>query len=410
LSCATPGASIYYTTDGSLPTTSSTLYTGAITISKTECLNFKAVKSGLLDSSAACAMYNILSANNFVQGSNTWTPDGSTWSVSGGQYCQSDATTSHYSTMTGKRWTNATYDFDVKIVNNGGNNSDWAGLSIDRTNPTDYFSTSGYVIFIRANGQICLYDPDEILQSASTGLNWSTYRHIRVVTSGQNIQVFVDGSTTALLNVNDSTYTGAGGYASVDTCNTSSNFENVEVQCPISPPSFCDDFTVSDGNWTPNSGTWSIVSGVYDQSEESTSHFSSVLGTLPNKTWADATYDFDVKIVNNGGNNSDWAGINIRRTNSSDAFSTSGYTIYIRANGQICLGDPGGVLQTASTGLDWSTFRHIKVVTEGQNIKVYVNGSSNTTLNVEDTTYTGGYASLVTCNTHSDFDNVVIQY
>lgn len=50
LSCATAGASVYYTTDGSMPTTGSTRYSGAFTITDTTTVKAIAVKSGMNDS------------------------------------------------------------------------------------------------------------------------------------------------------------------------------------------------------------------------------------------------------------------------------------------------------------------------------------------------------------------------
>ena len=60
ISCDTAGAQIRYTTDGTEPDQSSTLYTGPITISTTTCLRAKAFKSGLMPSNIDTQTYLFL--------------------------------------------------------------------------------------------------------------------------------------------------------------------------------------------------------------------------------------------------------------------------------------------------------------------------------------------------------------
>ena len=58
ISCATSGASIYYTTDGNTPTANSTLYSSPITISETTTVKAIGMMSGMNNSSVATATYS----------------------------------------------------------------------------------------------------------------------------------------------------------------------------------------------------------------------------------------------------------------------------------------------------------------------------------------------------------------
>lgn len=59
VSCATSGATIWYTTDGSAPSTSSTRYSAAIQVASSRTLKAIATKSGMTNSGVASASYVI---------------------------------------------------------------------------------------------------------------------------------------------------------------------------------------------------------------------------------------------------------------------------------------------------------------------------------------------------------------
>ena len=59
ISCGTSGATIYYTTDGSTPTTSSSVYSTAIPVSKTTTIKALATANGYNNSTIAEATYTI---------------------------------------------------------------------------------------------------------------------------------------------------------------------------------------------------------------------------------------------------------------------------------------------------------------------------------------------------------------
>src|SRR6266699_2837578 len=98
ISEATSGATIHYTTDGSTPTTSSAVYTGALTFTQTTTLNAMAAAPGMTDSGVASATYTIQQQQQVA--TPTFSPGGGTFTGSV-TVTISDATsgaTIHYTT------------------------------------------------------------------------------------------------------------------------------------------------------------------------------------------------------------------------------------------------------------------------------------------------------------------------
>lgn len=60
INCSTSGATIYYTTDGMAPTTSSSVYSSAISVEETTTIKAIAVKDGMNNSAVASATYTII--------------------------------------------------------------------------------------------------------------------------------------------------------------------------------------------------------------------------------------------------------------------------------------------------------------------------------------------------------------
>ncbi len=73
ISETTPGATIYYTTDGSTPTTASSVYAGPISVTRTTTLRAMAAAPGMANSAVTSATYTLQTATP------TFNPSGGTY-------------------------------------------------------------------------------------------------------------------------------------------------------------------------------------------------------------------------------------------------------------------------------------------------------------------------------------------
>ncbi|MFC5403335.1 discoidin domain-containing protein [Cohnella soli] len=166
-------------------------------------------------------------SDDFSSGNDgNWLHSLGTWSVSGGEYSQSNASQwKATSAVKGRSYGDFVLTFDTKIVNDNGSSSNWAGAVVRSANGTDI--DTGYLVGLRNNGKVFVYRSGTSLGEATVpGYVVGQYTTVKVVASGNNIQVFAGNNATALLNVNDSGFT-SGNIALITA--SSANFDNVVI-------------------------------------------------------------------------------------------------------------------------------------------------------------------------------------
>ncbi|MBC2580221.1 glycoside hydrolase family 32 protein [Clostridium sp. DJ247] len=144
-----------------------------------------------------------------------YSPSG-TWSdVEGGkQGVISNADGFLMSTTVG---TDFTYEGDLKVTGT----TEAAGLVFR----ADADATKFYCANIDASGVVKLWGPGLTPVTANVAIQPNTVYHLKVVTSGSNIQVFFNGETTPVININDSNYTS--GRFGINVWNGTGVFQNL---------------------------------------------------------------------------------------------------------------------------------------------------------------------------------------
>ncbi|GAA2007587.1 hypothetical protein GCM10009838_87400 [Catenulispora subtropica] len=168
--------------------------------------------------------------DDFSGGDHFWTHTKGSWSTSGAQYTQSDASANwgYVSYVRGRSYGDVSASVDLQItgVNANGGSTNWAGLMVRSMNGTDM--DSGYLVAQRDNGQLFVYRSGTALASAAVPGYVSGQRtHLRVVARGNTLTVYSGTGQAPVLTVTDSAFTA--GNVGVVTGGASAHFWNARV-------------------------------------------------------------------------------------------------------------------------------------------------------------------------------------
>lgn len=182
ISCATPGATIRYTNNGSEPNSSSPVYSGPITVSQNKTLKAKATKSGWTDSSVATAEYTIAPIQTVA--TPTFNPAGGTYTTAQNVTisCSTSGATIFYSTdgsTPSIQYTGAINIASTKTLKAKATKSGWNDSSI---------ATAEYTIAPIQTVATPTFNP--------TGGSYNSAQNVKIncSTSGSTIRYTTDGS------------------------------------------------------------------------------------------------------------------------------------------------------------------------------------------------------------------------
>ncbi|GAA2793534.1 discoidin domain-containing protein [Nonomuraea dietziae] len=174
-------------------------------------------------------------ADDFAAGEKSWRHSAGAWSVSGGEYVQSDSSATWGITAALEGRATATWwrasTCGSPGVNASGGRTNWAGLMVRNLNATDM--DTGYLVALRDNGQVFVYRSGVTLGSGPPCRATSRASGPGCGWAARGATLTVHAGAKKILTVTDSAYP-VGGLALV-TGGASARFDNVRVNPETNP-------------------------------------------------------------------------------------------------------------------------------------------------------------------------------
>lgn len=131
------------------------------------------------------------------------------WSVSGGNYSQTDSSAQwgYTSALKARAYGDfaATVDVQITAVNASGGDTNWAGLVVRSCNASDM--DTGYLVALRRNGEVFVYRSGDRLGGAQVpGFSAAAPTRLKVVAAGSTLTICAGPAATPILTITDSYY------------------------------------------------------------------------------------------------------------------------------------------------------------------------------------------------------------
>lgn len=124
-----------------------------------------------------------------------------------------------------------TYEFDMSV----GTDKDWAGVMFCKTNPEDIWDHSGYMFYVRTDGNCdLLVATVGVVASAYIDADVTAENHYKIVKDGESIKVYFEKNETPIIEVTDNLYT-EGYFSFVSSSagtNTHATLDNLSIKIP----------------------------------------------------------------------------------------------------------------------------------------------------------------------------------
>jgi hypothetical protein len=173
----------------------------------------------------------------------------------------------------------------------------------------------------------------------------------------------------------------------------------------VADEDFTDDFSAGPDHWLiDHNGSWKVEAGtlVLDGRK-----YGRSFAPLKNRTWRDATYEFDITTLP-GGNLVEAQFRKVQPLEWWNDRLTAGYRLGMFSSGQLVLTVGKETLASVRTGKPFTTTRHVRIINRGDSIRVFLDNDPNPVIDAKSEKCSEGYFVFAGTGGHARLDNVKI--
>ncbi len=293
-------------------------------------------------------------------------------------------------------------DFELSVELKPANASSWAGVQFNMESlSNNNWGKTGYFLYVRGSGVVEFIAAKGATLAAAVpvpdfDLNAMTKIRVEYTAVTGNIKVYFNDSTTPTIDVIDTQYTG--GYFSITT-QSGGQYDSYGIRCPWL---FHEDFSTDLSQWQTISTGITVSDGVASSTVSPAQIAPLDCDGNLLKTTGDLVINCDVVSTNY------WSGLRFNKPDGTAGGNWAyGYFLYVKNGGTAdfycCSASGNKDLAKGVTVPDFDTSTketaiRVEYTAETGNIKIFFNNNAEPTINVNDTTYSGGYLEMIINN------------